>query len=71
MQVLSFSLSRENFRAASMVLLFVPKTRVEKSGVKLGMNPKWCCKIGETILRLCNENDEILERRPPNATPVH
>lgn len=40
MQVLSFSMSKENFSAASMVLLFVLKTRVKKPEGQLGMNPK-------------------------------
>lgn len=54
MQVLSFSMSKENFSTASMVLLFVLKIRVKKPGGQLVMNPKWYCKMGEAILQHCN-----------------
>lgn len=41
MQVLSFSMSKENYSTASIVFLFVLETRVKKPGGQLGMISKW------------------------------
>lgn len=52
-------MSKENFSTGSMVLLSVLKTRVKKPGGQLGMNPKWFCKTGETMLQLLKENKKF------------